>query len=220
MFHKVQVPVAYAMVGLIKGMPEGRYQPLQAFMCYWMAFNNIYTTCADQVGRRRELSKHKDGTLKTRSSGSVAVPITKGPQEREELGIAFTFFDDELKHKLITHECTNFFVYRSPRLLGRIIEFDSHGQRVNGVVNVGHSVDARHPVWSPIDIPPYERYMGGEHNADIREVIARQIFDLLYTVRCNTFHGGKRPDDRNDREVLKRANPLLSLIVTYFLAEL
>ena len=40
---------------------------------------------------------------------------------------------------------------------------------------------------------------------------------MIYTVRNNTFHGGKRADDANDTQVLTEALPLLAMIVKSFL---
>ncbi len=51
----------------------------------------------------------------------------------------------------------------------------------------------------------------------VRDALAKQVLDLLYTVRNNAFHGGKRADDANDREVVERALPLLALVVDAFL---
>lgn len=48
--------------------------------------------------------------------------------------------------------------------------------------------------------------------------LARQILDVLYTIRNNAFHGGKRADDANDAEVLEKALPLLMMVVDSFLA--
>lgn len=91
------------------------------------------------------------------------------------------------------------------------------GQRLNGVINVGHTVGASYPVWSPIDTGQYEWYMQGNRDVDIRDALAKQILDLLYTVRNNAFHGGKRADDASDHEVVERALPLLASVVEAFL---
>lgn len=41
----------------------------------------------------------------------------------------------------------------------------------------------------------------------------KQAIDVLYQVRCNTFHGEKIPGDLNDDRIVKAAAPLLSKIV-------
>lgn len=219
MLYRYQVPVAYSMVEFIRRAAAQMAEPFQEFMFYWMGFNNIYTTLSDQDGRRRAIRVARDGTPKRRAKGNVTMPAVEVPSEQEQLTIAFGHFSADLKHSLITHDCTRFFVHRSPLLHGTPIEVDAAGQRVNGVLNVGYTIDADNLVWSPIDTELYERYIQGDRNADARDALAKQILDLLYTVRCNTFHGGKRMDDSNDREVVERATPLLALIVTHFLAD-
>jgi hypothetical protein len=109
-----------------------------------------------------------------------------------------------------------FFVHRTPYWSGLPVERDGSGQRLNGVLNVGYTTDSKHPVWSPIDAKLFEAYQKGIRDGSTREPLARQILDVLYTVRNNTFHGGKRADDANDREVLQQALPLLKMIVDSF----
>lgn len=219
MFYRHQVPIAYSMIELVRQSALHAYEPFQEFMCYWMAFNNIYTTLSDNVGRRRELARSKDGTVKTRVVGGVILPKVEGPSEQEQLDIAFRHFDEELKRKLIMHNCTRFFVYRSPKWRGRAIQLDGRGQRLNGVLNVGYTINSDSPVWSPINTAHYEQYVRGSYDAEIQNSLAKEILTVLYTVRCNTFHGGKRIDDSNDRNVIRQATPLLILIVNYFLSE-
>jgi len=50
-----------------------------------------------------------------------------------------------------------------------------------------------------------------------RDILAHQIVKLLYAIRCNLMHGGKRYDDANDIDVVKNAFPLLESIVISFL---
>jgi hypothetical protein len=131
--------------------------------------------------------------------------------------LAFQEFSEDFIHRLIEHPSVRYFVYRTPSWQGQRLEHDAAGQRLNGVLNIGYTVSADHPVWSPIDTQLYERYMAGSQGAQERNLLAKQILDLLYTVRNNTFHGGKRADDANDREVVEKALPLLAMIVNSFL---
>lgn len=97
------------------------------------------------------------------------------------------------------------------------IQRDSMGQELNGVMNVAYTISTEYPVWSPIDKEIYARFMRGEPVSDIDiNTLVGQIVRLLYTVRNNLFHGGKRFDDANDVEVIDRAVPLLELIVSAF----
>lgn len=218
MLLEYQVPVAYSMIALARQSSRAERQPFQEFMCYWTAFNNIYTTLAEQKGYKAQLKTHKNGSIQTRPNGSVQIPeIKKALTEGKEIELAFDEFDEILKHELITHTNTNFFVYRIPQWHQFPIEFDGSGQRINGVMNVRYTIDAKHPVWSPIDIQTYERYVKNDPQKGDQDLLAKQILFLIYTVRNNTFHGGKRSDDANDSEVIEKAFPLLSMIVGYFI---
>jgi len=53
-------------------------------------------------------------------------------------------------------------------------------------------------------------------NEENRNFLARQIVDLLYTIRNNFMHGSKKLDDANDIKVVENALPMLELIVTSF----
>jgi hypothetical protein len=121
-----------------------------------------------------------------------------------------------LKHALILHEGTGYFVGRIPFWQGNQIEYDAFGQRVNGVINVDYTSDGQYPVWSPIDFQYYEEYLGKSDNEENRNFLARQIVDLLFTVRKNFMHAGKKFDDANDIKVVENSLPMLELIVTSF----
>jgi len=54
------------------------------------------------------------------------------------------------------------------------------------------------------------------NNEENRNFLTRQIVDLLYTIRKNIMHGGKRFDDANDNTVVENALPMLELIVMSF----
>jgi hypothetical protein len=213
-FAEYEVPVAYSMVAMATQVPSTH--PLQAFTCYWAAFNNIYVTIAEQSGKRARLRKNADGSLRTRMVGQINVPQVSTVSEREQIDLAFDQFPDELKRRLAEHSSTLFFAYRTPQWRGQSIERDASGQRLNGILNVGHTVDAKHPVWAPIDIGMFEAYQQGARDSVHRDALASQILDLLYTVRNNAFHGGKRADDANDTAVLEQALPLLVMIVVSF----
>lgn len=211
-----EVPVAYSMVAMATNPPERRADAIQQFMCYWAAFNNIYVTIAERAGRRAQLRRNPDGSIRTRAAGQVTVPEVITVSEREQLNLAFQQFTEDLKRGLVEHSSARFFAYRTPSWRGQRIEQDERGQRLNGVLNVGYTVDARHPVWTPIDTVEFEAYERGGKTSERCDVLARQVLEVLYTVRNNTFHGGKRADDANDNEVLAKALPLLAMIVKSF----
>jgi hypothetical protein len=213
-FAEYEIPVAYSMVAMATQVPS--VHPLQAFTCYWAAFNNIYVAISERAGKSAQLRKNADGSLRTRAVGQINIPRVSTVSEREQIDLAFQRFPDELKRRIVEHSSTRFFAYRTPHWRGQPIEKDASGQRLNGVLNVGHTVDAKHPVWAPIDIGMFEAYQSGARNSVHRDALASQILDLLYTVRNNAFHGGKSADDANDTAVLEQALPLLVMIVASF----
>ena len=199
----------------IRPRRDGRH-PFEQYFLFWTAFNNIYTTIAHRKGCRTHLKENDDGSIVTIANGNVNIPKVVIVSEREQIRFAFEEFDDDLKHTLILHEGTEYFVGRIPYWQGIQIEYDAFGQRVNGVINVNYTSDSQYPVWSPIDIQHYEEYLENPDNEENRNFLARQIFDLLYTIRNNLMHGGKKFDDANDIKVVENALPMLELIVTSF----
>ncbi len=218
MLHRLEVPVAYSMVELARNPTSAEHQPFHEFICYWTAFNNIYSTLAKRHIDVVELKTEEDGSIRTWLNGSVQIPRIKlNVKEREEILVAFEYFSDELKHELIIHPNTEFFVSRVPIWNGCEIEFDIKGQRVNGVIKIRDTVSEEYPIWSPIDIPAYERYVRDVPEEEDRDLLAKQIIFMLYSIRNNTVHAGKNADDANDREVIKKAIPLLSIVVNFFI---
>lgn len=206
-----EVPVAFSLVSLIKQGTGQFTHPIGQFTCYWAAFNNIYVTIADRAGHRPRLTKRRDGSIRRRVDGSVSIPEVSPVSERQQIDSAFQRFSDDLKQRLIEHPSTRFFVYRTPYWKGRPIATDSNGQQLNGVLNVGYTLSVKNPVWAPIDTATFELYS----RADVagRDLLSKQILNLLYTIRNNAFHGGKRADDAHDSEVLENGFPLLAMIV-------
>ena len=218
--YQHEVPVAFSMVRLAH--PESRKKPLpfESYMCYWTAFNNIYTTLADRKGNAVEFRK-SNGSMRRDANGSVNIPKMKPTRgDKKEIEQVFDAFDENLKESLITHPNTDFFVHRIPRWKYHEIEFDANQQRVNGVINIRYTISEQHPVWSPIDIHAYERYKGNKLGKGDTDLLANQILLMLYTIRNNLFHGGKRADDANARQVVEMALPLLKMIVEFFIPDI
>jgi len=191
--------------------------PFEQYFLFWTAFNNIYTTIAHREGCRTQIKENEDGSIVTIVNGNVNIPDVAVVSEREQIRLAFQEFVDDLKHTLILHKGTGYFVRRIPYWQGVPIEHDAFGQRVNGVINVDYTSESQYPVWSPIDLQHYEEYLKNPNNEENRNFLARQIVDLLYTIRINLMHGGKNKfDDANDITVVVNALPMLELIVMSF----
>jgi len=217
-FHKGELPIAYSMIAAarrIRPRRDGRH-PFEQYFLFWTAFNNIYTTISRRKGLRTQIKKNDDGSIATIANGNVNIPEVKIVSEREQIRLALQEFSGDLKDTLILHEGTKYFVSRIPFWQGIPIEHDAFGQRVNGVIQVDHTSDSQYPVWSPIDIQHYEEYLENSNNEENRNFLARQIVDLLYTIRKNFMYGSRKFDDANDIKVVENALPMLELIVTSF----
>lgn len=218
-FKRQELPLAYSMIETarrIRPRRDGNHT-YQHYFLFWTAFNNIYTTIAHREGCRTQIKENEDGSIMTTANGHVNIPEVEIVSEREQIHFAIKEFDEELKHSLILHQGTDYFVGRIPYWQGIKIETDAFGQRVNGVINVNYTSDSQYPVWSPIDFQYFEEYLENPDNQDNRNFLVRQIVDLLFTVRENFMQGSKRLDDANDISVVENALPMLELIVKSFL---
>ena len=217
-FQRYELPIAYSMIAAarrIRPRRDGQH-PFEQYFLFWTAFNNIYTTIAHSKGCRTKIKENDDGSIVTIANGNVNIPEVVKVSEGEQIRIAFQEFDDDLKHTLILHKGTEYFLGRIPFWQGIKIEFDGFGQRVNGVINVNYTSDSQYPVWSPIDFQHYEEYLKNPDNRENRDFLARQIVDLLFTIRINFMLGSKRFDDAYDIAVVENALPMLELIVMSF----
>ena len=217
--HKYEVPVAYASIAFAKKYKR----PFVKFGNYWTAFNNCYVTLYDIDGRNKTSLQKESGKPKTEYNGSVKIAKVTGlPSERDQIENAFSHFPGELKADLIKSPHVQFFLERTPKLQNRVpvpIKTDAFGQQLNGVLSLTRTVDVDYPVWSPVDRPAYERIKAGKASKEDVNLLARQILSLLYTVRNNLFHGGKRFDDATDEQVVRNAVPLLEMILRCFVPD-
>lgn len=221
--YSSEVPVAYSMVALAQGHQASTGHVFQSFLCYWAAFNNIYTTIHDRDGSPKqdyEWDENYDPHIpQTRTIDGVKVPkVTPYPFEWQQIQTARLKFRRDLQHELIMHDSAEFFACRTPLWDWSPIEHDNSGRRLNGVINVGHTLDRRYPVWSPLDRSAFESYRNDRDRRDfVRTRLVKQVTEIIYTVRNNISHGGKIADDRNDLDVVGKATPLLRMIVLSFL---
>ena len=218
-----QIPLAYAMIELARGSNGAaldaahKLRLAQRFICTWTAFQALCAALARRAGLRPRFELRRNGTMQTRRVGSVKIVQVHPPSEEQRIDAAWRQFDDELKHRLIAHASTAFFVRRRPSVLGQVVGRDGFGQRLNGLVDVACTVDARYPAWSPIDVPAYDRYMAqGGTDPKARDLLARQIVDVLCTLHGNLLHGGKNGEESGP-DVIEQALPLLSEIVQHLM---
>jgi hypothetical protein len=211
-----QVPLALAMLEIAQAPVPSDHRPVHEFVCYWTAFRNVCSVLAAHSGLRPSFSLRRNGTMRTRRVGQAKIVEVNVPPQEEQLDAAFTHFGHSLKHWLITHPSTRFFVYRTPTLLGEPIQADAFGQPINGVIDVGRMVDRRYPVWSPIDTRLYRQYLAHPQDDNARDPLARQVLDVIHTVGSNLGHDGQRAGPEIGQEVLEKASTLLLGIVRHF----
>ena len=212
-----QFQLASAMVRLVEQRRSGEMEPLEQYMCYWVGFSNICVTIANEQGCRPALVA-SGGRLQLEQVGGFSMPGVRLPEEREQLEAVSKVLSSQLKEKLILHRCTRFFVNRLPRFEGDELTVDSRGQRLNGVLDVGRTVDAANPVWCPIDQALYYAYLGGDRTGERSDKLAKEILTVLFTIGKNRFQGGKRADDASTRNVVEHALPLLKEVVNSFVS--
>lgn len=216
--NRSEIQIAYPMIETakrIKPRRDGGHW-YQKYFLYWTAFTAIYTTIARHQGLRNQIVKNEDGSIATQANGHVNIPEVKVASEREQLHFCVDEFDDQLKHTLITHQSTKYFLTRIPYWEGEKIKTDAFRQRINGVLNVNHTTSRDYPVWSPIDIQYYEAYLDNPDNQETRDFLIKQIVDLLHTIRNNFMSGGRKLNDANDLSIPENALPLLEIIVNSF----
>ena len=217
-FSSGQIPLAYAMIAAadrLRPRRDGRH-PIEKYFLLWTAFSAVYTTIAEQKGFRTELVVDEGGEVVTRQNGGVKIPIVEEINERDQVHAALEDFDVGVKHRLIAHTNLVFFLQRSPFWQGKKIERDASGQRLNGVVDVLSTTSSEYPVWSPLDTAGYQRYLENPDDGENRDLLTRQIVDMLYTMRKNLMRLGNVFDDASDIAVYENGLPLIEMIVAAF----
>jgi len=205
------------MVRLVEEGRRSEMEPIEQYMCYWVSFNNICVTIAHEQGCGPELLT-EDGELQLEQVDGFAMPIVRKPKEHDQLDAVSKVLSPQVKESLVLHKCTRFFVNRLPRFQGQELTVDSRGQRLNGVLSIGRTVEAANPVWSPIDHVLYYAYLNGDRTSEGADRLGREILTLLNTIGKNLFHGGKRVDDASDINVVEHALPLLKEVVNSFVS--
>jgi hypothetical protein len=119
-FADYEVPVAQSMIKMAIQLQDADAHPMEGFLCYWAAFNNIYVTIAERAGRRPELRKNPDGSIRTRTVGGVDVPQVTVVGERDQIDLTFREFTDDLKCQLVEHPSSMFFVHLFPELMSGV----------------------------------------------------------------------------------------------------
>jgi hypothetical protein len=214
---ETEVGLARAMVELIRQAAQHPEQHASAYLCYWMAFTSIYAALGAQAGVKPHFGLNKNGTLQTHRVGALKMAEVFPPADSMLLAKASEHFPHAAKHKLVIHEDTRFFVYRTPVWQGKSITADGYRQRLNGVIDMRCTMDSRYPVWSPIDARMYTAYTcasaKGEPDDENLNVLVEQVLDVLHTVYCNLLYSDKPTVDENAPTVIGKALSLLSSFV-------
>jgi hypothetical protein len=216
-YHKSDFKVACSMVRWVDANPKA--DPVHVYASYWMAFNNIYVTLADFSGKRVRPNRHRNGSVKMKPVYGCDMPDVEKVSERDQIGVAINELAASAKADLVGHENVGFFVNRAPVYHSWELEQNKAGQKLNGVLNVGHSIDDDYPVWTPLSREAHAKIKSNSASKAEIDLVAKQVVEMLYTIRNNLFHGGKRADDAQNQDVLKNAVPLLEIVVRFFLRD-
>jgi hypothetical protein len=203
------------MARLVEQYRPNEMEPLEQYMCYWVGLKNIAVTIANEQGCRSELLT-SDGQLQLKQVGGFRMARVRMPREREQLEALSKALSPQLTDKLILHRCTRFIVNRLPRFHVEELTVDARSQGLNGVMDIGRTIDATNPVWCPIDQALYYAYLGGERTSEGTDKLGKEILTMLYTIGTNRFHGGNRADDAPIAHVVEHGLPLLKEVVNWF----
>ena len=105
-FRAWQFPLVSSMVRLVEQGRRSEMEPLWQYLCYWVGFNNICITIANEQGYRPKLLT-SDGQPQMEQVGAFRMPRVRTPNARERLEAIYTAFSPQLE-RLIVHKCTRF----------------------------------------------------------------------------------------------------------------
>lgn len=218
LLYEYEVPVAVSMRQYAHDVAE----PMPKYALLWAAFNACYTTLyTSDTGRRRHIRRDESGRVTRDINGDVEVPrVSGGPSEGDQLRHLARQVPVNVLSALmdrIPADDPRSFLNRTPLLDMSTVETDADGYRLNGVINVGSSVSREYPVWAPLSLTWHERFRNGDRTTEIVEGLSRQVIWILYTVRNNLVHGGKRAHAENDVNVVEQAIPLLEVLLDWLL---
>jgi hypothetical protein len=155
MFDRREVPIALSMIELA----EIGQHPFQKYFSIWAAFNNIYSLIGQRIGLVVSPVLDEKGNTITEQRWGFTFKKATSPSEKQQIIEAVGQLDLGIKDAIIRHENTRFFVYRTPG--GVDGNHDTNGQLINGVLNITRTVNSSSPVWSPINLATYEKYIKG-----------------------------------------------------------
>lgn len=210
-----------AMIRLARRVEPEPETEIQQFVCCWTAFEAIYTTLGQRAGLKAGFVLRRNGTMQTRKLGKIKIVDVHVPSEEAQIDAVFAQLSNALKHRLIAHPSTAFFAERTPTWKGQPIEMDGFGQRLNGVIDVGRTVDRRYPVWCPLQIALYRQYVRQGGDDKTRDLLARQVIGILQAVRRNLIQndGTTHIDQESGVPVVHHALALLKPVVAEFVGE-
>jgi hypothetical protein len=198
-FTRKQAPLAHNKIEQIDTTPNPADSPFTHFTLCWMAFNDIYGTITHQA-----LAHLPNASRQLRT-------------ERKQLDRVRPLFTQQLKLAILNDAAFRFFLNRTPKWNGQPVLPDANGITPNGVINLNESRYSINLVIAEINRATYRAWAATSQAGADCEVLTDQIFQVLYIVRCNTFHGGKDTTDDNAIEVVNNAYVLIRKIVDSFL---
>ncbi len=213
-----EVPTAYSMLAVadrIRPRRDGQHV-FQHYLLLWAAFEDMTGLIARRSGYVVKLKKTADGAVMTIKNGNVNIPEVERVDEKQQIILVLQDLTAEQKDMLIKHPTTGYLEKRIPHWQGMEIERDAFGQKINGVLRLRDTCDARYPVWSPIDSSAYHAYVVDQSQKDLQTLLAGQILNAMQTLRGNILQRGRKLDDGNDLLLVERTLELLKQVIGFF----
>ncbi len=186
------------------------------YICCWTALTNLSKVLSRRDGLHSHFGLRQNGTLCVQQKDAFKMAEVFAPAESAQLDHLFAHFPQDLNHRLILHENTRFFVYRTPVYAGKPAQRDAYRQRLNGVIDLERTLDPRYPTWCPINGKLYEAYLrtlqAEVRDETVQSTLARQILELLNAIYHNLLYGGEG-NGENSVQVLEKALPILETAV-------
>ena len=206
----VECPTAQAMLSLARSLEN---QPIQTYLCTWIAFESITRLIARQAGVKPQFNLRKNGTLKMIKVGGFRMPKVTLGTKTDIYSSALERLDSQVQHALIHHKSVAVCANRTPTYQGRVVKGDSRGQQLNGLIDISRTSDSRYPIWSPITLSWYNAYLRGEADDAIRHDLVVQIVTVLDTLRVNILYDDGTNSPECGVNLVTCAQPLLNIII-------
>lgn len=201
----------------IEHMPQEDW-PYGRFIYLWIAFNQLYNFHCYDMHPNCSLERQLAMDLKPRAIGSprdtsvTNCPFKQGGnktdvQEWTRIVCVARYLPVRVQQELLDSEEARYFATRAAY---SIVTGEWDASEC-GVLDVHRTRNNSNPFYTLGFVDAWKQYRSGD--ADPSNAV-QHLARLLYTIRCNLVHGGKRYRQENNIKVVSQAIPLVEGIVT------